>query len=291
MKRLNQIAVAVGAATLAFAAANTALLLGIRAKMAAGGVIQDRAGIALGVLILTLALLHIAGAIDLIAMFRKQHVESFVRSAAFAAAFFSLFLLAVDVVMLGDIGKEYVYGFDVSGEWNIVLVSQGVHLFFGALLLIAGVAIGRKMKRDAEAEAVRDEALFLSVHEVGIVSAVFGALLVGMFGVVFAPHALLNGLMFLLCIVALVPYGCIVVLWFVTKRKVRPSDWYDEKQWRDLLQGSMVTLVTMVFATIVCYLLSALGVLQSGTIFYFPAYLLGTLLLFSGMTLYRNKRV
>jgi len=292
MKRLYRTAVSAGAAALVLTAANAALLLGVRAIMAAGGEITDRTAIALLVILLALGVLHLIGAGNLIAQFGRMRTESFARSAAFALAFFSLFLLAVDAVILSDIGKEYKYGFDVSGEWSIVLAAQAVHALFAALLLIDGLVMRRETKEEAgEQAAVRDEALFLSVHAIGIVSAVTGALLMAAFCAAGVPNSSLNGLLFVLCAVALVPYGCIVLYWFLTKRKERLRDWYDEKQFSDLSRGALVTLVTTVLAGMVCYLLSALGAALNGAVYWFPAYLLGTLLLFSGTTLYLNKRV
>lgn len=84
--------------------------------------------------------------------------------------------------------------------------------------------------------------------------------------------------------------GLAAAYWFLTKRKQKLTEWYDEKQITDIARGALFTLVLTVFITNIFYFLSSAKVINISTALWYPEYLFLTLLFFSGSTLYLSKR-
>jgi hypothetical protein len=79
----------------------------------------------------------------------------------------------------------------------------------------------------------------------------------------------------------LVPYGLTAFSWLLLKRREKPADWYDEKQWQDMTKAALVTLVLSLLGMGVLLLFpKPLG------LFWFPHYVFLTLFLFSAFTLF-----
>lgn len=291
MKLMNRISIIVSIVALGLLAGNIGMFLDIKDAIETGAAIREWMGAAVAAFLIAIGLAHIFGLLDLAAQFRHFKRDSLVRAAVFVLGFLSLFLLAVDVTMLSDIGHEYRSGFDVSGEWRIVFTGHVFHALFLVLLLIQCAVSNRALAKNANpAAAVKDEALFLTINQIGVISAVLGFVCLFLLTGSGMPPQYRNGLFFLLCIVFLVPYAVAAAYWFFTKRTVKPGDWYDEKQYADISRGALATLLLTVLITIVFYSLLALGIINVDAQLWFPLYLLFTLLFFSGSTLYLNKR-
>jgi hypothetical protein len=75
------------------------------------------------------------------------------------------------------------------------------------------------------------------------------------------------------------------------KAKVRVNEWYDEKQYQDIAKATLITLPSSVlfmgFIFILQYTISKFEILN---FIWFPLFLFFTLLLFSIITLFLNKR-
>lgn len=292
MKRMNRISIIMSILVLGLLAGNLLMLSDIKTAIEAGAAIREWIGGVVAAFLVVIGLFHIFGLLNLAAQFHHFKNDDLLRAAVFVMGFISLFLLAVDVTMLSDIGHEYRVGFDSSGEWQIVFTGHTIHALFAVLLLIQCAASNRALAEKTNTiVAVKDEALFLTVNEIGIISAILG--FVCLFLLIWSevPQSYLNSLLFLFCIVFLIPYGLAAAYWFFTKRKERPADWYDEKQFADISRGALTTLLLTVFITIIFYFFISLKVVVINTQLWFPLYLLLTLLLFSGSTLYLNKRV
>ena len=291
MKRLNRISILASIVMLGLIISNILMLSHMKTAIENGSAIQDWMGVAVAVLIIVVGFFHILGLLSLVAQFQHLKNDNFLRAVAFVIGVLSLFFLAVDVMMLSDIGHEYQAGFDISGEWQIVFAGHAVHTLFSVLLLVqCAVTNGIISKHQKTTAAVKDEVLFLTVNQIGIISAILGfscLLLLSWSGV---PQAYLNGLQFLFCIVFLIPYGLAATCWLVIKRKEKPADWYDEKQFADVSRGAFFTLVTTVFITMVFYFLTSMKMIDISTALWFPEYLFLTLLLFSGRILYLTTR-
>jgi hypothetical protein len=83
----------------------------------------------------------------------------------------------------------------------------------------------------------------------------------------------------------LVPYGVTVLFWLALKKREAVSDWYDEKQWKDVSLAALTTLALSLPAlTLFLLVRDAVGV------YWYPYYLFVVLTLFSGSTLFFYKR-
>ena len=291
MKRTNRLSIAVSLVMLCLIVANLLTLSRIRAAMGTGQVVPEWLGGLVAVAIILIGLLHVAGLAALVGQLLTLRNTNWGRVAAFVVGCFSLFLLAADVMMLSDIGHEALAGYDTVGEWRMVYGGHAVHALYAVLLLAQCVAAARALgvRRDA-VPAMKDETLFLTIPQLGIVSSVLGLVCVLWMSRSGVPAGYLGGLLFMLCVVLVAPYAMAAAWWFVTKRKERPADWYDEKQFADLSRGALLALVTLVLLSAVVYLFVALRMINIDIFIFLPVYLFLALLIFSGGTLYLNRR-
>jgi hypothetical protein len=143
---------------------------------------------------------------------------------------------------------------------------------------------GRQTLPPADHPMPRDERIFTLAQVLGIVSGVMGLLLTLVLLVlkwpperfwIFVPF---YGLF-------MIPYGLAVLYWIRIKRRERLSDWYDEKQVRDMMKASLGTLILSIPGMAVLALIPGpLG------FYWLPYYLFLVLTLFSTGTLYSFKR-
>lgn len=287
MKQFRAVMIALGVAVLCLAAGDSAAFAYTGARATP---LPEWAGILIAASLLGQAACHAAALVILVARFMAERRERFLRSAAFAVGMLSLFLLAVDVAMLQDIGNELRSGLDASGEWKILGFTHATHAVFALLALLCAVSGKRAEEGGREAPAVKDEALFLSVHQIGICAAVAGFVCVAFFSLFGIPAVRVNGLLALSGIVIPAPYLLAVVYWLLSVRRVKIAEWYDEKQFADIGRGALVTLIVSVLIMCAFFLLSAFDRIGSGTAVWFPVYLFSSMLAFSGSTLYFSKR-
>ncbi|MGB8451658.1 MAG: hypothetical protein WCD89_04930 [Anaerocolumna sp.] len=291
MKLINRLLTVMSIIMLCLIAGNVLMLSNMKSVIETGSAVSDWMSMAVAVSLIVVGLFHLLGIISLIRQFRYFRNDNFMRAAAFVIGFLSLFLLASDVTMLSDIGNEYLSGHDTSGEWRMVFAEHFIHALFAVLLLIQCVASSRLLSENSKTTtAVKDEALFLTVNQIGIISAILGLICLYLLNWSQVPQTCQSGLLFLLYILFLIPYVLTAACWFFTKRKERPSEWYDEKQFTDVSRGAFFTLIITVLITIVFYFLSSFKIVNTGTALWFPEYLFLTLLLFSGSTLYLSKK-
>jgi len=283
MKKWSRLTFITGVVMLILAVANIAVLSLICADMP-GAEWQGRL---VATLIIIMGAGHLLSLYGVARLFRSLRRDSFIRSAAFALGFLSVYLLAVDVVMLQDIGKEWTSGYDISGEWGIVCMAHGFHALFALFVMFQ--ALSSRRKPAGSPPAAKDEALFLSVHQVGVVSASTGLFFAVIINVAGIPRPYIPGLLFISCVVLLIPYAVVALCWLFSKRKERPSDWYDEKQFADISRSGLFALVLSVILLAVWYLLLTVGAVELSSLV-FPAYLFAVLLLFSSRALYLSKR-
>jgi cobalamin biosynthesis protein CobD/CbiB len=80
------------------------------------------------------------------------------------------------------------------------------------------------------------------------------------------------------------------IYWILSKRREKPKDWYDEKQFADVSRGALMTLVITVLSTLVFYFLISCDILCADMLIWFPSYLFLTLFVFSICTLFLSKK-
>lgn len=204
MKLKNRLSTIMSIVMLGLIAGNILMLSNMKSIIEAGYTVRDSMSMAVAVALIVIGLFHLLGLLSLIGQFRYFKNDDLIRAAAFVIGFLSLFLLAVDVMMLSDIGNEYMAGHDISGEWRMVFAGHVVHALFAVLLLIQSVTANKLLITNSKTTAVvKDEALFLTVNQIGIISSVLGFVCLFLPGMLGVPLAYQNGLLFLLCIVFL----------------------------------------------------------------------------------------
>lgn len=290
MKRFNTFLIIAGAIMLCMIASNTVMLLDMKAAIETGEAFGQWIGVAVAAGIIITGLIHAFGLISIFIQFKRLKHENMAGAAAFVTGLVSFFLLIVDAIMLHDIGNEYMAGFNILGEWGIVFIGHGFHALFGIAMILQCIFVEKNIKNGAPEFAAKDEVLFLTVHQIGVFAAVIGLVFIGALYCFGKPSAeYINGLLLLLSIVVLLPYAVAVLYWLFTKRRTKIKEWYDEKQYIDILRGSLVALIVSVFVIMVMFFMSILGLIKSETVIWFPVYLFVTLLVFSGSTLYFSK--
>lgn len=192
--------------------------------------------------------------------------------------------IAAQKVLYDEIGHEMGIEYPVPTEVSLLYAALGVNLLFAAVMMVSAF---RGLARDGGAEGAagaKDERVFALAHGMGIVS---GAMGLGLTALLVARGRPAGRLWVFIPFYALflAPYGLAVLYWLGLKRRERPSDWYDEKQVRDMLKASLASLVLSVPG------LAVLGLVPWPLGFaWFPYYLFLVLTLFSAATLYFFKR-
>jgi hypothetical protein len=160
MKKLNQITLFINMLMFCIITGNFILLLLIKSDLNSLIRRRDWMSLLVASLLMLATLCHLFSLSNLVLQFRKLKVESFLRAIAFALGVFSLFLVAVDVVMLTDIGKEYMLH-NVTGEWNILFSNHGIHALFALVSIIQYVDDSKRISTmTSMPEALVDEATF-----------------------------------------------------------------------------------------------------------------------------------
>ncbi len=197
-----------------------------------------------------------------------------------------------DWAILGDISKEFEAGLDTTGEWPILYILLGIHAVF--LLLLTGYLAGvlRRMKKinGEEAAMQKDEMVFTAAQYVGLVCGIIG--LVWSVFALFISQRLPVSYYHMLgsSILILIPYGLVVLYWFILKFSEKIGDWYDEKQRRDVYRSGFITLTVSIPVMLVLYLiLHNENIFVRGEYFWFPFLVFISLTIFSSLILVYYK--
>jgi hypothetical protein len=193
-----------------------------------------------------------------------------------------------DWALMGDVTKEYEAGLDTAGEWPLLFVFLGIHAIFFLLLTgICAMVLNKLKLTDAvELPMQKDEMVFAAAQYVGLICGGLGmvwtvfALVVSQRLPVSYYHMLAS------CILFLIPYGLVVLYWFLLKFREKLGDWYDEKQSRDVYRSGFITLLVIVPVMFGLFLvLHNDAFFTGGEYFWFPFLLFTALTLFSLLTL------
>jgi len=189
-------------------------------------------------------MVHIIAGITLLLHLRYFRVIGLINILIVLFGITSFLAVFSDWGILGDISKEYEAGLDTSGEWPILYILLGIHTIFFLLLTGVSAAVLRRLKekRGEEMTVQKDEMVFTAAQYVGLICGV-----IGLFWTVFALvvsqrlpvsyyHMLASSIMIL------IPYGLVVLYWFILKCNEKIGDWYDEKQSRDVYRSGFTRL-------------------------------------------------
>jgi len=193
----------------------------------------------------------------------------------------SLFSIGIEKVLYDEIGHEYYAEGGRPGEVSLLYIPYSFNLVF--ILLSTFIAFRSGKARREEQIQSRDEVVFTVAQFMGIISGILGLFLtLSLQQLQISAGSVWKYLPFYALFV--LPYAVTVVYWLLLKRRLKVSDWYDEKQWRDISRASLITLLISVPG------MALLLLVQKSILFYwFPYYLFLTLLVFSCCTLYFFK--
>jgi hypothetical protein len=193
-----------------------------------------------------------------------------------------------DWAILGDILKEYEAGWDTSGEWTILYILLAIHAVFILSLTGISAVVLRKLKVNDKTEMPmqKDEMVFTVAQYVGLICGIIG-LVWTVFALVWCQRLPVSYChMLASSIIILIPYGLVVLYWFILKFSEKIGDWYDEKQSRDVYRSGFITLVVIIPVMLALYLvIHNDNLFIRGDYFWFPFLVFFSLTLFSVLTL------
>ncbi|MCR4403489.1 MAG: hypothetical protein NUW12_12095 [Firmicutes bacterium] len=144
MEKMNRLTMMASVIMLGLIAVNTLILSSIKSAIEkTGSAGPEWMGAAVAALLVGISLAHLLGLTNLALQSKYGKGGSILRGTALVMGVLSLFLLAVDVVMLNDIGHEYMLSHDIAGEWRFVFTGHFVHGMFGVLMLVQCMTAGR----------------------------------------------------------------------------------------------------------------------------------------------------
>jgi hypothetical protein len=220
----------------------------------------------------------------------KTLTGRFWSSVLYVLVLLSGVMLFSDLAILSDIGKEYLI-FDVTNEWIMLYCFAGLHLVAMVFGLVAVKRAPDKGEKLFEAFAKSAEGLFLSMHQISLVSGVLGVL-----GVILAKTNLLvderfsGSFAILLAGLALVPLAMIVVFWIVKIRKKPVKEWMDEKQLSDTALGGLCGLIAGVIFYAVVFVLDFFKIFVQPVSFWILPMFFIQLIVYSAVVMIRNRQ-
>jgi hypothetical protein len=253
--------------------------------------ILDRMEIIAAVAFIIIFFFHISAISTLAFQLKFFKRASLFRSFLFFMAVISLLMVFGDFALLSDIGKEHMAGLETQGEWVVLYCSQVLHFILNILIFVL-LFLTRKSFLDKFSEDIvlKDEAIFINAQYIGIFCGVFGIGVFSAMSVLMPLWALRKGI-FVISLIAVLPYLLIVIYWLIIKFKEKVGQWYDEKQYQDITKASLTTLiVSIIIMTIIFIIQYFTSDFDFITITWFPFYVFLALLLFSSTTLYHSKR-
>ena len=241
---------------------------------------------------LFLFVVHIVAGISLLLQLRYFRVFRLINVFFIVLGILSFLAVFSDWALLGDISKEYEFGLDTAGEWPLLYVLLGIHAVFFLLLTGFSAVVLQKLKYDkaSEVPVQKDEMVFTTAQYVGLICGIIGlawtvfALFISQRFNVSYYHMLGS------CIMILIPYGLVVLYWFILKFSERIGDWYDEKQRRDVFRSGFITLIVLLpFMLVLFLVLHNDSLFARGDYFWFPFLIFTTLALFSLLILVQYR--
>lgn len=213
---------------------------------------------------------------------RRGGGPSILRSITISLGVVSAIMLFVDVAALSDIGKQTMAGMGRRGEWLIIFSDNGLRMIFLALAAFA-LAKAKRRAKDTSVEDDPRDVEFITVHEVGFVSAI---LAVGAISLAFIFPVLEHyraGLVWLFTAISIAPWALMLILWFVTRQKSMER-WWDEKQVSDMGRAALWALPfvgAVLLVLFVCNIAVPDMLIQA---LWFPVFVVAAVLSFSGLS-------
>jgi hypothetical protein len=246
-------------------------------------------GILSGLSLALIGFFHLFTVITLVLQVIIKRSASFLKILTIVIGIISGLLLLSDLAMLQDIGHEYELGWNTTGEWTILFINHGLHALFTVLALLT-LSTRRKMDRELAETALKDDVLYNAAHMTGLLCGGIG--LIATIIVLTTRNPLLVKLLSIpIGVLVLLPYPFILGIWLFIKRKEKPKEWLDEKQFQDISRAGLWSTIILLPCMI------AIGILQqvngSGSAWSFiwlPVYIFLSMLVFSSTALASSRK-
>lgn len=191
--------------------------------------------------------------------------------------------LGVEKVMIDEIAREYRAGFTDQSELGILNYAYLLNIIFSIMMFYFLLKAYRLKDIEDSKDNFADEKIFTIAQYLGILAG-----LLGMFQtfvlISFADYMNKFRVFIPFYLLFLTPYGLSILFWFSLKIKKNISEWYDEKQFQDILKSSLTTLIFSIPCLLIMILFNV-----TNPILCFMYYVSLVLLLFSGSTLFYFK--
>ena len=234
---------------------------------------------------------HIAALLATVFQMQVFGGEGILRRVVLVVGILSFMSLFGEVGTLDDIWGESEMGWDVSSEWIAVYFAIFTQAVFHVLVFVTVTSGIRAMRSDFHPiERTRDETVFYTVHYTGLLCGAIGLCLTFMKFMINTSMLNLKYLVIYYNGFILLPYCLIFFYWMVMKRKERPAEWYDEKQFRDLSTAGLLTLLVSLPVVAAMYTANFISPDTPLSVLWFPFYVHFVLVFFSGATLYLRER-
>ncbi len=107
---------------------------------------------------------HLAAILTLVLELKFFKRDNFLRAFLFFTSIVSLLMLLGDSALMSDISKEYVFG--LPGEFNILFLSQLLHLIFYILMIVLLISSRKSVRKKGEEIVLKDDAVFINAQYV-----------------------------------------------------------------------------------------------------------------------------
>ncbi len=239
--------------------------------------------------ILAAVVFHLSAFVSLFLRFQLQKKAAFFGVLTLCAGILSFLALGGDWAALSDIGREYKYGLETSGEWLFLYISQAGHLIFYIPALLTAFDLFQWARSPGQTEyASKDEIIFKVAQYIGVVCGAIG-LLFSLLAFFVYPVRMLKFVIPFFGVLIALPYGLVVFYWLLLKRKERIKEWYDEKQYLDVCHAGLVALLFTVPAMTVLFLLGYFEKTLHLGCLWFPFFLFLVMLSFSSAVLFTSR--
>jgi len=215
-----------------------------------------------------------------IARIRRLNRTSVGKTALLIFGVLCLFLFIGEKIMIDEIGREMNLGWETSGETVILTIMLALHLVYTMTILYL---LAKGSERESEIDKdhpIQEESVFTIAQIIGIACGLIGLWV--NFDFFLKQHQIGKPvILFPFYILLLLPYGLVILYWISMRWGVPYSQWYDEKQWRDVASAGLIALLLSVPGMAGLFLFK-----KPIGFFWFPHYIFLILTLFSASTLY-----
>jgi hypothetical protein len=231
---------------------------------------------------LLIFIFHVYSIIFIYSHFHHFHEFKKTATIMLILGIISFFAIAVEKVMMDEIAREYRFGLEIKGELFGLYAAYLINLAYTILVFFLLLkTVGLRYVKDSEDKFV-EEKIFTIAQILGIISSLLGM----KFTFLLIKKQILSDRIWIyvpFLLLFLIPYIIAVLYWLSLKWKQKIADWYDEKQFQDILKASLTTLLLSVpllaifqftnipapFYWFLFYIFSVLFLFSSATLFFF----------------------